>query len=175
MGKAKVLLGRIAGAHGIRGEVLIRTHTQRPESIAAYGPLSDESGTRSFRIDKARATGKGVIARIDGVADRNAAEALKGVELFVDRERLPVPGDEEFYHTDLVGLAVVSPDGASIGTIVSVQNYGAGDLLEIKLDGQRSTELVPFADAFVPSVDLQAGRIVVRMPQASEDTGEAGN
>jgi 16S rRNA processing protein RimM len=173
MPKVKVLLGRIAGAHGIRGEVLIKTHTERPESIAAYGPLSDESGARSFLISRARATAKGVIARIDGVGDRNAAEALKGMELFVDRERLPAPADDEFYFADLVGLAAVSPDGAPIGTIVSVQNYGAGDLLEIKLDGQRSTELVPFADAFVPSVDLAAGRVVVRMPQGSEDTDEA--
>ena len=99
------------GAHGIRGEVLIHAFTAAPENIAAYGPLSDAAGARAFEIESARVTAKGVVARLEGVADRNAAEALKGVELYVDRDRLPAAAEGEFYHADLIGLAAVDPQG----------------------------------------------------------------
>ena len=99
----RILLGRIADAHGIRGEVIIHAFTDPPENIAAYGPLMDEAGARAFEIQSARATAKGVVARLKGVADRTAAEALKGVDLYVDRDRLPPAADGEFYHVDLIG------------------------------------------------------------------------
>ena len=132
---SRILLGRIAGAHGIRGEVLIKTFTEAPENIGAYGPLSDASGTRTFKIKSVRATPKGVVARLAGVDDRNAAEALKGIELYVERARLPAAAEGEFYHADLIGLTAVDGDGKPIGEIVAVQNFGAGDLLEIRLAG----------------------------------------
>ena len=167
----RILLGRIAGAHGIRGEVLIKTFTEAPENVGAYGPLSDESGTRTFKLKSARATPKGVVARLQGVDDRNGAEALKGVALYIERERLPAAAEGEFYHADLIGLAAVDGDGKPIGEIVAVQNYGAGDLLEIRLAGASKTELVPFTDAVVPEVDIAARRVVVVLP-AADESGE---
>lgn len=164
----RVLLGRIAGAHGIRGEVLIKTFTAAPEDIGAYGPLTDADGARSYRIESARATQKGVVARIEGVGDRNAAEALKGVELFVARERLPDVAEGEFYHDDLIGMAAVDADGTQIGEVIAVQNFGAGDLLEIRLAGSGKTELVPFTDDAVPEVDVAGRRVVVVMPRVDE-------
>jgi 16S rRNA processing protein RimM len=109
-----------------------------------------------------------VVARLEGVADRDAAEALKGVELYVARDRLPPAAEGEFYHADLVGLAAVDAAGKAIGTIVAVHNFGAGDLLEIKLSGASKTELVPFTDAFVPEVDIAARRVVVVLPPAED-------
>ncbi len=164
----RILLGRIAGAHGIRGEVLIKAFTAAPENVGAYGPLSDESGTRTFKLKSARATPKGVVARLQGVDDRNGAEALKGIALYIERDRLPAAAEGEFYHADLIGLAAVNGDGKPIGEIVAVQNYGAGDLLEIRLAGSSKTELVPFTDAAVPEVDIAARRVVVVLPAADE-------
>src|SRR5690242_3978196 len=131
----RILLGRIAGAHGVRGEVLIHAFTDPPENVAAYGPLVDEAGARTFRIDRARAAGKGVVARLRGVTDRTAAEALKGTSLYVDRAQLPAAGEGEFYHADLIGLTAVDRDGKQVGKIVAVVNYGAGDLVEVRLEG----------------------------------------
>jgi 16S rRNA processing protein RimM len=165
----RVLLGHIAGAHGIRGEVLIKTYTVAPENIGAYGPLRDESGTRNFNVKSARATPKGVVARLQGVDDRNAAEAVKGIALYIERDRLPAAADGEFYHADLIGLAAVDGAGKPFGEIVAVQNYGAGDLLEIRLAGASKTELVPFTDAAVPEVDIAARRVVVILPSEAHD------
>jgi 16S rRNA processing protein RimM len=165
---SRVLLGRIAGAHGIRGEVLIKTFTAAPEDIGAYGPLSDVAGARAFRIAHARSTQKGVVARIEGVSDRNAAEALRGVDLYIARERLPAAPEGEFYHVDLVGLDAVDPQGNAVGEIVAAHNFGAGDLLEVRLIGSGKTELLPFTDAVVPEVDLVARRVVVVLPRVDD-------
>ena len=159
----RILLGRIADAHGIRGEVLIKTFTERPEDIAAYGPL-DDGGGRTFKIEGVRASSKGVVARIEGIGDRSAAEALKGAALYVDRERLPAPEEGEFYHADLIGLAAVDPEGRPLGEIVGVHDYGAGDLLELRLGGSGKTEFVIFTEAVVPEIDLAARRVVVLLP-----------
>jgi 16S rRNA processing protein RimM len=164
----RILLGRIAGAHGIRGEVLIKTFTQAPESIGAYGPLSDKAGKRTFEIRSVRVTAKGVVARLKGVADRNAAEAIKGVELYVVREKLPAAAEGEFYHADLIGLAAVDRGGKVIGEIVAVHNFGAGDLIEVRLVGSAKTEFIPFTDDAVPEVDIAARRAVIVLPQADE-------
>lgn len=176
----RILLGRIAGAHGIRGDVLIRSFAGDPQDIAAYGPLTDADGKRSFTIKAARVTNKGVVARIAGVADRNGAEALVGVELYVDRDRLPEPEPDTFYHSDLVGLAAVAPDGSPIGRIAAVVNYGAGDILEIAVGDSGATELVPFSPAYVPDVDIAGGRVTVVLPESIEagepsDGSEAGD
>jgi 16S rRNA processing protein RimM len=169
---ARILLGRIAGAHGIRGDVLVHTYTEAPENIGAYGALSDASGTRQFKLGIVRVTPKGVIARVAGIDDRNAAETLKGIELYVDRARLPAAADGEFYYADLVGLTVVDTKGKTLGSIAAVQNFGAGDLLEIRLSGSSKTELVPFREAFVPEVHLAARRVVVVLPSAAPDDAE---
>jgi len=167
----RVLLGRIAAAHGIRGEVVIKPYTEPPENIAAYGPLTDRSGARVFAIECRRVTAKGVIARLSGIRDRSAAEALKGTDLYTVRERLPPAAEGEFYHWDLIGLAAVSAEGRLIGEIVGVQNYGAGDLLEVRLAGAATTQLIPFSDAFVPQVDLTAKQAVVVLPSPQEEAG----
>src|SRR5262245_38108847 len=167
----RVLLGRIAGAHGIRGEVLIRTFTERPEGIGDYGPLSD-GGARTFTLESIRVTAKGVVARLDGIVDRNAAEALAGSELYIERDRLPAAPEGEFYHADLIGLQAVNPEGRPVGEIVGVHNYGAGDLLELRLAGSRMTELVTFTEAFVPEIDLTRRRAVVRLARSDETEAE---
>jgi 16S rRNA processing protein RimM len=165
----RILLGDIVAAHGIRGEVVLRSHTADPEAIAAYGPLSDEVGQRTFLIASAKATTKGVIARIKGVTTRNEAEALRGTKLYVSRNALPSPDDGDYYHEDLVGLTAVSPDGVTFGKVVAMQNFGAGDLVEIQLAGSKLTEFIPFTDACVPSVDIAAGRMTIVMPQMVGD------
>ncbi|MBO0741827.1 MAG: 16S rRNA processing protein RimM [Hyphomicrobiaceae bacterium] len=166
----RVLLGRIAAAHGMRGEVLIHAYTQPPENIAAYGPLTDRSGACAFAIECPRLTAKGVIARLAGIGNRSAAEALKGTDLYVARDRLPPAAEGEFYHWDLIGLAAVNSEGRCIGEIIAVQNFGAGDLLEVRLVGTATTQLIPFSDAFVPQVDLTAKRALIVLPGPQEET-----
>ncbi len=162
--KKLVLLGHVAGAHGIRGELLIKSYTAAPEDIAAYGALTDASGTKSYKLKVVRVTPKGVIARVQGVADRNAAELLKGTALHVPRAAMGEAAEGEYFYSDLIGLAAVAPDGTAIGTIKAVENFGAGDLLEIVFAGSGKTEFVAFTDANVPTVDIAAGRVVVIMP-----------
>ena len=151
-GGARVCLGAIAGAHGVRGLVKIKSFTQDPANLTAYGPLTDESGHRRFEI-AVSGQAKGVLlARIEGVEDRDAAQALRGVRLYVARAVLPEPEVEEFYLADLIGLAVEDPDGRPLGKVAAVENYGAGDLLEIARP-EDAPLLVPFTKAAVPLVD----------------------
>jgi len=164
----RVLLGRIVRAHGSRGEVAILAYTAQPQDIAAYGPLSGADGTR-FVITHARATTRGVLVRLAGVADRTAAEALQGIDLYVDRDRLPPPAEGEFYHADLIGLAVIDTHGDSRGEVVAVRNFGAGDLLEIGIPGSHTTEFVPFTEAHVPHVDLPGGRLMIALASPEQD------
>jgi 16S rRNA processing protein RimM len=161
----RVLLGRIVAAHGLRGEVKILTFTEAPDNIAAYGPLSDGRG-RDFRIDHLRhLKGEAVIARLVGVADRAAAEKLRGTELYVSRDCLPLAEEEEWYYSDLVGLQAMTPDGQTFGEVVSVQNFGAGDLLELRRDGERQTVFLAFTHKNVPTVDIKSGRVIVVPPE----------
>ena len=160
----RILLGRFAAAHGIRGEVLVRTYTGDPEDIAAYGPLSDKEAKRSFKLKVVRVTDKGVVARVDGIKDRNGAETLSGIELYVDRAKLPKAAEAEYYHADLIGLRAVTPEGSSIGEVVAVENFGAGDLLEIRMTGSTDTDYVPFTNACVPEVNIKAGQLTIVMP-----------
>jgi 16S rRNA processing protein RimM len=168
----RILVGEITGAHGIRGDVLIRTYTEAPGAIASYGPLTDATGRSSFSLHVVRATSKGIVARVGGIEDRNGAERLRGTKLYIERAKLPKTSEAEFYHADLIGLRAVAADGGILGEIVSVQNFGAGDLLELKLQGDSDTEFIPFEDRWVPSVDLASGTIVVNRlaePEADDD------
>ena len=168
----RILIAEITTAHGIRGEVVVRAYTDNPDSLVAYGPLMDAPGGRSFTLTTLRVTNKGVLARVAGINDRNAAEALRGTKLYVDRAKLPSTGEAEFYHADLIGLRAVSEDGQALGEIVSVQNFGAGDLLELKpLEGE--TEFIPFENRWVPTVDLAAGQLVIVRPIAVEEDDDA--
>jgi 16S rRNA processing protein RimM len=163
-----VLVGTITGAHGIRGEVKLRSFTADPEAIAAYSPLQTAKGAR-IEIAKLRLQKDGFIAVLTGVSDRNAAEALKGTDLFVPRERLPEPEGDEVYIHDLIGLAVRLKDGTSLGTVVGVANYGASDLLDVAVEGRKDTLLIPFADGYVLEVDGE--KVVVDLPEGFLDEG----
>ena len=170
---ARVCLGQIGAAHGVRGEVRLRSFTAEPEAIAGYGPLETEDG-RMLEIESLRPAKDHFVARLSGVADRNAAERLANTRLYVPRERLPEPDQpDEFYHADLIGLVAIDRAGARLGAVVGVHNFGAGDLIEVKPDAGGNTALIPFDAINVPTVDLAAGKIVVTsFPLAGED-GEA--
>lgn len=167
---ARVCLGAITGPHGVRGLVKVKPFTEVPEDVAAYGPVENEAGTRRFSL-RITGTAKGqVIVAVDGVGDRNAAEALKGQRLYVDRTALPEPDDGSFYHADLIGMAVVGLDGADLGTVTALYDFGAGDLLEFRgADGK--ARMLPFTEAVVPTVDLAARRMVVDPPEGALDDG----
>ena len=164
-----ILLGRITGAHGIRGDVVIESFTQEPGDIASYGPLASEDGARQFELTVTRVTPRGVIARIAGVADRTGAEALKGVALYVARSRLPAANEDEFYRADLVGLRAEDAEGNVVGSVVAVLNFGAGDLLELRLADTKTTDVIPFSNQFVPVVDVAGGRVIVDLPPPSPE------
>lgn len=159
-----MLLGEIGAAQGLKGEVRIRSYTEEPGGITAYGPLQDETG-RKIEIESLRATPKALIARIKGVTTREAAEALAHTKLYVPRAMLPERGEEEWYHADLVGLAAVGRDGAPLGKVVAIQNFGAGDLLEVKPIGGGATVLVPFTRDTVPEIDVEGGRLTLVPPE----------
>jgi 16S rRNA processing protein RimM len=159
-----VLLGEIGAAQGLKGEVRLRSYTEEPAAIARYGALEDEAG-RAIEILSVRVTPKALIARIKGITTRNAAEALNRTKLYVPRERLPARETDEWYHADLIGLSAIGQDGATIGTVVAVQNFGAGDLIEIKRTGEAATVLVPFTRDTVPEVDVEGGRLTLNPPE----------
>jgi 16S rRNA processing protein RimM len=163
-----VLVGRIIGAHGIKGEVKLQSFTADPEAIARYGPLRTGGG-ETIEIVRLRPQKQGFIANLKGTNDRNRAEALAGSDLFVERAKLPVPAENENYVHDLVGLAVVTRDGAEFGTVVDVTNFGAGDLLDIERPGQAASVLVPYSNDFVPDVDLTKGLITIDLPEGYLD------
>jgi 16S rRNA processing protein RimM len=165
VGGARVCLGQIGAAHGVRGEVRLRSFTADPIAIANYGPLETDSGG-VVEIEALRPAKNLFVARLAGVTDRNAAERLTNARLYVPRERLPELRDaDEFYYADLVGLAVVDRAGTQLGTVVAVHNFGAGDLIEMQqADGK--TTMLPFDAATVPEVNVAAGRIVVEPPAA---------
>jgi len=169
-----VLVARIGAAHGIRGEVRVKPFTQDPADVVAYGPLASANG-RVFEIATARpAAGSSpdmLVVRFRGIATRDAAEALNGTELFVPRERLGSTAADEYFHADLIGLDAVTTTGEPLGTVVRVENYGAGDLLEIA-PRRGDTLLVPFTRAIVPEVDLIGGRVVIEPPPGLLDPDE---
>ena len=178
MGRAPdVLVGQFGAAHGIKGEVRLKSFTARPQDVGNYGPLTGDNGAK-YEIETARmAAGTSpdmLVVRVKGVRDRNAAETLNGIRLSMPQERLPPAEEGEYYHADLIGLSAVTAGGDSLGTIVGVPNYGAGDLLEIA-PKRGATILVPFTDAAVPEVDVAGGRVVVVPPVFDTDVPESGD
>lgn len=153
-----IALGVITGAQGLQGEVRLKPFTDDPKGLERYKTV--QAGNRTLTLTRVRVQPNGVVVRFSEITDRNAAEALRGVELSVPREALPPAEEGEFYQVDLIGLAVVSPEGEEIGEVVAVPNYGSTDLLEIRTK-EGKTHLVPFIDDAVPSVDDEAGRIIV--------------
>lgn len=166
----RILLGTIGAAHGIKGEVRITSFTQDPEAIASYGPLDTDRAGLTITIESARLNKTVLIARLKGIRDRNAAELLNGVSLFIDRARLPETEDEDdFYHADLIGLdARIDETGVSIGTVIALHNYGAGDLIEIEDTRSGDTFLYPFTKAVVPTVKVSEGYLTISPPKDAE-------
>jgi 16S rRNA processing protein RimM len=163
----RVCIAQIGAAHGVRGEVRLKAFTEDPLSVARYGPLETEDGRR-FEIEAARPTKDDMlVARLKGISDRDTAERLTNLRLYVARDRLPKPADGEFYHADLIGLAATTADGAPFGTVKAVHNFGAGDLLEIEPAAGGATVMLPFTEATVPTIDIAGGRVVIAPPEES--------
>jgi 16S rRNA processing protein RimM len=165
----RVCVARIGAAHGIRGEVKLWSFTQDPAAVANYGPLETKDGARQFEIESLRAAKDHFVAHLAGIDDRDAAETLRNVELYVARARLPKIEDADtFYYADLVGLTAVTPDGEELGTVSAVHNFGASDVIEIKPSGGGELMMIPFTEMAVPNIDIAAKKIVVVPPIVSE-------
>jgi 16S rRNA processing protein RimM len=159
MRQDRVLLGVVAAPHGVRGLVRIKSFTEEPMSLGAYGPLSDESGKKEYRVEALSAARGAVLARIEGVADRTAAEAIRGLRLYVERDRLPGTGEREWYEADLIGLKAVGTDGRDWGKVVAFHDFGAGSVMEVS-----GGVMLPFTDEAVPEIDVEGGKVVVEPP-----------
>ena len=160
----KICIGAIAGSFGVKGEVRLKSFTATPEDIASYTPLTSENGKLSFDVTLTGQTKNALVARLSGIATKEQADALRGARLFVDRDRLPNLPDDEYYHADLIGLEVYDTGGTLLGTVKSVLNHGASDLLEVQ-EASMETVLLPFTQTAVPTVDLGAGKIVADPPE----------
>lgn len=176
MPQDRLLVGIFGAPHGVRGEIRLKSYTADPMTIASYTGLTDEAGTRSFKIMSARPVKDDLlVVRVEGVADRNAAEKLTNVPIALARAALPPADDEEFYHADLLGLRAETAEGLALGHVANVLNFGAGDILEVR-PAAGETLLFPFTKAVVPTVDLAGGRVIVVPPDevvAREDDAEA--
>ena len=164
---AQVCVARIGAAHGVRGAVKLWTFTEDPLAVTRYGPLTTSDGARQFEIANVREAKDHLVATFKGVASRNDAEKLNGIELYVAREKLPATDDDEYYHADLIGLAAATTGGAPLGKVIAIHNFGAGDIIEIAPPAG-STMLLPFSNAVVPTVDLKGGRVLIELPQEIE-------
>ncbi|MES1149790.1 MAG: ribosome maturation factor RimM [Bradyrhizobium guangdongense] len=170
---ALVCVARIGAAHGVRGAVKLWTFTEDPLAVRRYGPLSTKDGRRQFEIAEVREAKDHLVATFKGVATRDDAERLNGIELYVAREKLPATEADEYYHTDLIGLAAVTTAGEPLGHVAAIHNFGAGDIIEIA-PPKGTSMLLPFTNAVVPEVDLAGGRVVIALPQEidGEERGE---
>ena len=167
----RVLLGVVAAPHGVRGLVRIKSFTEDPMAIGTYGLLSDETGKKAYRVEVLSAARGTVLARIEGVADRTAAEALRGLRLYVERDALPDAGEREWYEADLIGLPAVGRDGRNWGKVVAFHDFGAGAVMEVS-----GGTMLPFTDEAVPEIDVEGGKVVVDPPAgllAESETKEA--
>jgi 16S rRNA processing protein RimM len=166
-----ICVARIGAAHGVRGAIKLWTFTEDPLAIQRYGPLMTKDGARQFEVTHAREAKGHLVATLKGVATREDAERLNGIELYVAREQLPAPAEDEYYHADLIGLAAVTTDGEPLGQVIAIHNFGAGDIIEIAPPHDASL-LLPFTNAVVPTVDLAGGRVVIELPEEIDGEDE---
>jgi 16S rRNA processing protein RimM len=164
---APICVARIGAAHGVRGAVKLWTFTEDPLAVKDYGPLTTKDGARQFEVAQAREAKDHLVATFKGVATREDAERLNGIELYIARDKLPATEDDEYYHADLIGLAAVNTADEPIGRVLAIHNFGAGDIIEIA-PPQGPTLLLPFTNAVVPTVDLAGGRVVIELPEEIE-------
>lgn len=169
---AQICIARIGAAHGVRGAVKLWTFTEDPFAVKAYGPLGTKDGARQFEVTTAREAKGHLVATLKGIATREDAERLNGIELYIAREKLPATDENEYYHADLIGLAAVTTANAPLGRVLAIHNFGAGDIIEIA-PPSGSTMLLPFTNAVVPTVDLKAGHVVIELPKEIESDDPA--
>lgn len=163
-------VGVFGAPHGVRGELRLKSFTAHPTRIAAYAPLTSEDGKKSFKIKSLRQIRDDMlVVSLEGVTDRDAAEALTHLRLFVPRDQLPPPDEEEYYHADLIGLKVENSDALAIGYVTAVHDFGAGDILEIALDRGGPSLLLPFTKAAVPEINLRECRLIAVIPEERDD------
>ena len=168
-GGGRVLIARFGAAHGVRGDIKLWSFTESPLAVADYGPLEAADG-RTFELESVRTQKDFLVARVSGVSDRDAAERLRNLELYVPRDRLPpIDEDETWYISDLIGLAVQDTNGVAVGKVTAVHNFGAGDVVEIALGAGGPMLMLPFTGDTVPEVHVSAGRIVVVLPTETDD------
>jgi 16S rRNA processing protein RimM len=169
---APICVARIGAAHGVRGAVKLWTFTEDPLAVKRYGPLTTKDGARQFEVASAREANGHLVATLKGVATREEAERLNGLELYIAREKLPATDEDEYYHADLIGLAAVNAANEPIGRVTAIHNFGAGDIIEIA-PPHGTTLLLPFTNAVVPTVDLANGRVVIVLPDEIEGDDES--
>ena len=163
----QICVARIGAAHGVRGAVKLWTFTEDPLAVKHYGPLSTKDGARQFEVTHVREAKDHLVATLKGVATREDAERLNGIELYIARDKLPETDEDEYYHADLIGLAAVNAANEAIGRVIAIHNFGAGDIIEIA-PASGPTLLLPFTNAVVPTVDLANRRVVIELPQVIE-------
>ena len=165
----RICLGEISTAHGVRGLVRIRIYGDDPQAFSAYGPLfTSETGDKTLTIRMKNAANKFWIAEVVGVTDRNAAELLRGTKLWIERDKLPEPDEDEFYYEDMIGMVVRTEADGEVGTVIAVDNFGAGDLLEVK-PSMGATFYVPFADEYILEVNMKTNVITALIPEGLRD------
>jgi len=163
----QICVARIGAAHGVRGAVKLWTFTEDPLAVKHYGPLTTKDGARQFEVTHVREAKDHLVATLKGIATREDAERLNGLELYVSRDKLPATDADEYYHADLIGLAAVNAADEPLGRVIAIHNFGAGDIIEIA-PAKGATMLLPFTNAVVPTVDLAGGRVVIELPQEIE-------
>jgi 16S rRNA processing protein RimM len=161
---SQICVARIGAAQGVRGAVKLWTFTEDPQAVKDYGPLSTKDGARQFEVTHVREAKDHLVATLKGVASREDAERLNGIELYIARDKLPETEEDEYYHADLIGLAAVNAANEAIGRVIAIHNFGAGDIIEIA-PASGPTLLLPFTNAVVPTVDLENRRVVIELPQ----------
>ena len=161
---SQICVARIGVAHGVRGAVKLWTFTEDPLAVKHYGPLSTKDGARQFEVTHVREAKDHLVATLKGVASREDAERLNGIELYIARDKLPETDEDEYYHADLIGLAAVNAANEAIGRVIAIHNFGAGDIIEIA-PASGPTLLLPFTNAVVPTVDLANRRVVIELPE----------
>ncbi len=164
---AHICVAKIGAAHGVRGEVRLWPFTEDPLAVTRYGPLSTKDGSRQFEVIRARAAKDHLVATLKGIASRDEAERVKGIELYIARDALPATAADEYYHADLIGLDAMTADDEPLGRVVALHNFGAGDIIEIA-PPSGSMLMLPFTNAVVPVVDLANGRVVIALPDEIE-------
>jgi 16S rRNA processing protein RimM len=175
MSPAQICVARIGAAHGVRGAVKLWTFTEDPLAVQRYGPLSTKDGARQYEVTHAREAKDHLVATIKGVATREDAERLNGIELYIARDKLPATDEDEYYHADLIGLAAVTTSDQPLGRVLAIHDFGAGTIIEIA-PPQGPTMLLPFTHAVVPTVDLAGGRVVIELPEEvdGDDSANTG-